>query len=126
MPLIGRGRVQDLDTEAITGTSLRINVEQRTYFFSIRRIDGQTDDAFAPFHQNLVTEQDIKRFLPNWQNLHWSHDPGGLDEPDGIPLSGPFIGTEADDPPYQIILVYKSYGVLHPSQITAQFAADLT
>jgi hypothetical protein len=100
----------------VMGGSLHVTVQGQPYVgLAIRRLDGQADAAFSPFHQAPVTEADIKVFLPNWQNLNWTHH--------AAPFAGLPAESRADDAPYRVHLLYG--GAAQGAAVVAQFVADL-
>jgi hypothetical protein len=108
--------VNGIGQVGMMGGALHVTVQGRPYAgLGIRRIDGQGDAAFRPFHNAPVTEADIRRFLPNWQNLNGTHHTA--------PRAGLPAESRADDPPYRVHLIYDAN--VQETAVVAQFVADL-
>jgi hypothetical protein len=51
--------------------SLTVQCDDTDWSFTITRVDGQLYGPFLDFHEKDVTTEDVRKFLPNWQNLKW-------------------------------------------------------
>lgn len=112
MPVTGNAQI------GVMGRSLNITVPGRRWAIAIQRIDGASDAAFAPHHAQQITEVDIKAFIPNWQNLNWTHH--------APPIPGLPRESRAEDNPYRIYLIYAMGNVPQPQDIVDEFQADIT
>lgn len=51
--------------------SLHVSFEGKPWSIAIRRSDDKSHGPFFEYHDKEVTQEDIKRFIPNYRNLNW-------------------------------------------------------
>lgn len=55
----------------VKGRNLSITFEDKDWGITISHKSDKLYGPFFDFHLKIVTAQDIKRFIPNWQKLEW-------------------------------------------------------
>lgn len=58
--------------------SLVGQVNEADWFFSIRRIDGASHPLFQHLDNQELNANELKQFLPNWNQLNWIPIKDGL------------------------------------------------
>lgn len=111
MALNGMGEV------GVMAAALNVEVEERPWFITIRRVDGGADPAFAALHGHAVTADNIKAILPHWNALDWTHHPS--------PFPNLRRESRATDGAYRVYLSYADGGNPAAAEVVAQFVADL-
>lgn len=101
----------------LMGAALNVEVEERPWFITIRRVDGGADATFAALHNHAVTADNIKEFLPHWNALDWTHHPS--------PFPNTRRESRAIDGSYRVYLSYADGDNPAAADVVAQFVADL-
>lgn len=55
------------------GTFLSVSPDGMSWYIRLTRVSRNQWDEFAKCRGKTLTAADIRRFLPNWNSLRWSH-----------------------------------------------------
>jgi len=55
----------------LMASSLDCCVANADWHFLVRRVDGKSHGEFFNFHEKVVSEIDVAKYIPNWKSLHW-------------------------------------------------------
>jgi hypothetical protein len=59
--------------------ALSCDVEGEGFLFSVRRVDGTSDDKFFKFGQaKTIESSEVAAFIPEWRDLDWSTIPDSM------------------------------------------------